>query len=555
VHVDSEDPQLAAAIANALCAAYLEQQQEIKTEATEHANKWLSERLTTLRKKAEDSARAVQAFKQAHNLTQTKGLTVSQQQLSELNSQLTLAAAARADKEASLHQLQDMLKTPGGADSAAPVLASPLIEKLQEQLATVRRTRAELGTRYLSHHPAMIEARAQERDLEKKIQTEVAKIVRAKESEAAAARAHEAMLRKQVHDLLGANAKLDTLSVQLDSLQHDADASNALYEDFLSRYKETSAQTDLDVPDARIAAAASPPMSPHFPKTRLFLGIAGMIALTIGVVAAFLLERLDNGLRSADQLERLASLNTLGLTPAAGSGAALLEAVVRDPLSLYTEAIRTIRSSLHYSHIENPPKILLVTSSLPGEGKTVFATSLARSVARSGEKVLLVDCDLRQPNVGRYFGVADETAGLTTIFEENATPERSTFLDKPSGLHVVPSGRLVSNPQDLLRSSRMSDFLDSKRDLYDLIVLDAPPVLAVSDALILSHLADATIFLVQWERTPRQAALGALKILRGGQGHIAGAVISQVNIRRHALYGYSDVGHYYGRYRNRRKAA
>jgi capsular exopolysaccharide synthesis family protein len=222
------------------------------------------------------------------------------------------------------------------------------------------------------------------------------------------------------------------------------------------------------------------------------------------------------------------------------------EIVVAEPVALYSEAIRSVRTALRYSDVDDPPKVVLVTSSLPSEGKTVFATSLARSVARSGSRALLIDCDLRRPGVSKLLRLAQDR-GLVNLFDDSAPAESLIQVDEGSGMHFIPAAGGTANPQDLLGSQHMRSFLEQMRSRYDLIVLDSPPVLVVSDAIILSHIADTTMYIVRWEKTPRHVVAGALKLMRGNGGQMAGAVLSRVNTRRHAAYGYGDSAYYYGR--------
>jgi capsular exopolysaccharide synthesis family protein len=271
------------------------------------------------------------------------------------------------------------------------------------------------------------------------------------------------------------------------------------------------------------------------------------VSIFAGIAIAFLVERLDNGFRTAEQIERLVGLPTLGLVPAIAGEDSPQDLIVKRPTSQYSEAVRTIRTALRYSDIDHPPKIVLVTSSLPSEGKTVLAASLARSVARSGGKSLLVDCDLRRPNVARLLNVPAEP-GILDMFAENSSLDKIIKVDEPSGMHFVPAKSGTPNPQDLLGSQLMRSFLEEMSSRYDLIVLDAPPVLAVSDAIILSHFADTTLFLVRWEKTTRPVMMGAVKALQASGGHVAGVVLSRVNARRHSAYGYGDAAYYYGRY-------
>jgi capsular exopolysaccharide synthesis family protein len=354
-------------------------------------------------------------------------------------------------------------------------------------------------------------------------------------------------LRDTLTGLQKNTADQDKEMVQLHELEREAEANKTLYENFLSKFKQTSAQEDIQQADARIVATATPPNAPSYPKKSMFLAFAWVISGFLGVGIAFLIERLDNGFRSSDQIEKALGLGTLGLVPAVIRNEPPQESVVTRPTSQYSEAIRSIRTALRYSDIDHPPKIVLVTSSVPSEGKTVFAASLARSVARSGGRALLIDCDLRRPGVAKLLG-ADAAPGVIDLFDEHADQDAIIHIDELSGMHYIPSKGGTANPQDLLGSQQMRSFLERMRARYDLIVVDAPPVLAVSDPIILSHIVDTTIYLVRWEKTPRPIVAGAMKLLRTNGGSIAGAVLSRVNARRHATYGYGDAAYYYSRY-------
>jgi succinoglycan biosynthesis transport protein ExoP len=546
IRTESEDPQLAAKIANAYVDVYLLDQLEAKFDAVRRATSWLNEHLTELRDKVRDSDRAVQLFKEQHNLTELRGGgTLTAQQLTDINSQLMIAAADRAQKESTLRQLQEQLKS-GNVD-ASSVLGSPLVQRLREQEAELLRRQAELSTRYKPAHPTMVNLRAEIQDVKRKLDEEIGKAVRGMQSDVAAARAREAALRETLNGLQKNTSEQDKATVQLRELEREAEANKALYESFLAKFKQTSAQEDIQQADARLVSAATPPNIPSYPNKTMLLGFAVVIGILLGVSVAFLLERLDNGFRTSDQIEKLLGLGTLGLVPAVTRREPPQDVIVNHPTSQYSEAIRSVRTVLRYSDIDHPPKVVLVTSSLPGEGKTVFAASLARSVARSGGRALLIDCDLRRPGVARLLGV-DAEPGLLGLFAEGANQESVIRVDPASGMHFIASKGGTANPQDLLGSQQMRAFLDRMRSRYDTIVIDAPPVLAVSDPIILSHVVDATMFLVRWEKTPRPVVAGAMKILRTNGGPVAGAVLSRVNARRHATYGYGDAAYYYGRY-------
>jgi capsular exopolysaccharide synthesis family protein len=547
IHAQSTNRQAAAAIANAYVDFYLLDQIEAKFDATKRATAWLNDQLSDLREKVRDSERAVELFKEQNNLSEAKGTSLNEQQLSELNSQLIVAAAERAQKETSLSQLQSQIRA-GSIDSAA-VLDSPLVQKLRSDEAELMHKKAELSTRYQPSHPTMVNLQSSIEEINRKIDEEANKTVRGLQGDVNAARAKEASLRNTLAGIQRNATAESKLDVPLRELQREADANKLLYENFLTRSKQTSTEEDIQQADARLVSAALPPRIPSFPRKSVLIGFSFLASVFVGVAAAFLLERLDNGFRNSEQVEKLLGVSTLGLVPGVVRQELPQDVVVKRPTSQYSESIRSIRTALRYSDIDHPPKVVLITSSLAGEGKTVFACSLARSIARSGGKSLLVDCDLRRPSVAKLLGV-DGEPGMLDMFSENGNIDSIIRVDAESGMHYIPSKGGTANPQDLLGSQQMRSFLERMSTRYDLIVLDAPPVLAVSDPIILSHYVDTTIYLVRWEKTPRPIVTGAMKLLRTNGGAIAGVVLSRVNSRKHATYGYGDAGYYYGRYSN-----
>src|SRR5215469_395305 len=340
VRFDCPDPALAAVVVNAYAELYLLGQLDAKFAATKRASDWLDEHLTELKQKVKASDEATQFFKQSHHLTQaTNGITVSTQQMSELNSQLIIATADRAQKEANLRQVQEMIRNQSGADSASQVLASPVIQQLKQQQAQLRRQEAELSARYRPAHPAMINIRAELADLNKKVAEEVNNVIRGMSNEVTAARTREATLREQLQLVQKTTAQQDTDQVELRELERQADANRALYENFLNRFKQTTAQQDIQESDANIISAAIVPTIPSFPKKFVFIGIAFSLALACAVVLAFALEQLDNGFRSAEQIEQLAGVSCLGIVPGLPVGRRPHDVVLQQPVSSYAEAI------------------------------------------------------------------------------------------------------------------------------------------------------------------------------------------------------------------------
>ena len=393
----------------------------------------------------------------------------------------------------------------------------------------------------------MINLRAQQADLEQKINAVINQVVRGIQGEVETARAKEASLRASLQLLENSSATQDEAQVQLRELQRQADSNRTLYENFLNRFKQTSAQEDIQQPDARLLAQAFVPTSPSYPRTGSMMAMAIVGSVLLGFAAAFFVERLDNGFRTGEQIEQIAHATPLGLVPDLKSNELPYDVIVTHPVSPYAEAVRTARTALRYSDVDHPPKVVMVTSSLPDEGKSVFALSLARSVAISGGRALLIDCDFRRPTMAKLLKI-DPKPDILSLFEPNGDFKAVLRIDERSGLHFLPSVPGTTNPQDLLGSKQFRMLIDKLRLQYDFIVIDTPPILAVSDALILSHIVDTTMFLVRWGRTARPVALGALKSFRQNGGSLAGIVLSRVDFRKHATYGYGDSGYYYGHY-------
>ena len=230
-----------------------------------------------------------------------------------------------------------------------------------------------------------------------------------------------------------------------------------------------------------------------------------------------------------------------------GRGTQPHQLAVSKPGSVYGEAVRTLRTALLLSDSERPPRTVLVTSSIPNEGKTSTALSIACQSAKSGQRCIILDCDLRQSSVHRYFGVPNKI-GLADYLVGKARLEEVIEIDPVSTAHLIPAGARAPNPIDLLGSPQMRRLIKALAQAYDLVILDTPPVLAVSDALVLVRHVDATLFLIRWEQTRRLAAVSGLKVALEAGANLAGVVLSQVDVKRHAQYDYADSGYYYGGY-------
>jgi polysaccharide biosynthesis transport protein len=376
--------------------------------------------------------------------------------------------------------------------------------------------------------------------------------VRGLENEMEVARSREEAflqgLKEAKGEARGQSAVTGQAEVQLRALQREASADRSLYESFLVRLKEVEEQQQIIAPDVRIVSPADVPGAPSTPPPAVFALIGFTGSLVLGSILAVLLEQQDTALRNRWQVEGLLGVHGLGLVPAVDEfRSGLRNHFVSKSGSAYAEGVRSLFTQLHWANEGNPPKVLLVTSALPGEGKTSLAGSLALCAAQLKQSVLLIDLDLRRPAVGGFFGLELAT-GITEFLSGDAYFEDVVQKNEDTGVDVLAVAKVHDNPTALLVSDRLQLLLREARTRYDRIIIDSPPVLGVADAKIVAPAVDAVLFVIRWERTKRDAAQAALKELGDVSANVVGAVLNNVDMKRHAHYAYGDAGQYYMNY-------
>ena len=554
ISYSSTDPDFAALMANTVAEVYILDQLNRKTESTRQATAWLDTRVEELRQRVVETKRRLEEFRRDSGFVEIKGTSILQEQMAGLQVELSKARTSRAEAEARAAQVDELLRSDGGIETAAAVLDSLLIQRLREQEATVVRKIAELRTQLRDGHPRLALAVNALKELRESIRNEVQKIVRNLENEAELARLREANLNREIEDVQARIDSQNESEVTIRSLESEVDANQRLYETMLSRLKETRIQDDtLQQADARIISRAVVPRSPYFPKKRALILLAFVVSLGVGVFAAFVVEYLDAGFRTASQVESMTGLPVIGVLPVVGRtrrGKLVRRAheiAVERPNSVFGEAVRSLRTGLALSNVDHPPRTVLVCSAVPQEGKSSVALSIACSAAKSGQRTIIVDCDLRSPRIHEYLGLPNET-GLTDFLMGAVTLEQALEFDPKSGVHVLAAGRHAPNPPDMLGSMHMFNLMRRLGETYDLVVFDTPPLLAVSDSLILGRAADKVVFVARWAKTRRDSSIIALRQLLEAGADVAGVVLSQVDTRQHASYEISRTGHYFDNY-------
>ncbi|MFO1047655.1 MAG: polysaccharide biosynthesis tyrosine autokinase [Geminicoccaceae bacterium] len=547
----SESSSKAATIVNAVANDYVDMLREEKVDKTKLATEWLAQRLDQLRAEVEVAEAAVERYRADHNINDLNGVTLNEQRLFDVNQRLSELRADEAGAQAKIAQIRQMRTQGFEAVEAVPeVLNSVTIINLRDRETELLKEESELRSTFGAKHPRIVSIQQEKATLVAKIQAEVARILKTIENDADVTASRIKALEREIDTVSGGTSLDREVAVKLRELERDADASRNIYNSFLERYKEMADQQELIEADAKVVSTGAPPMQPSTPGPKLFGAVGFTASLMLGTLLALLLERFDNGLRSARQVEQTLGLPALGLVPRLDRlrrGQRPHQYLLAKPLSAYSESLRAIYTSLQLSNIDDPPRVVLVTSSLPQEGKTTLAVSLCTFAALSGRKVVLIDGDLRHPNVHRELGGGHEN-GLIEYLAGERSLDEVILTNEETGIAYLPVKRQTANPTELLGSRRMRELLTALRESYDFIVIDSAPLLGVTDTKLVSQLADKVLFVTLWDKTSRDTALNALAHLREARGQVAGVVLTQVDLRRHAQYGYGDVGQYYGKY-------
>lgn len=553
VSFESESPTKAATIANKFAELYLLEQLEAKFDATQQANSWLNSRLEGLRQQVLSDEAAVQNYRIANNLLSAAGTNLTETEISNYNQSLAEARAQVAEDEARLSTARGQLARGSSGDDLGEALSSPVIQQLRQQRATVSAKVADLQGRYGERHPEMLTANRQLTDIDAQIQAEIQRIISNLEAQVQVSRQRAAAIGGSLSNARGTLVGNNQAQVRLNELERTAEASRTLYESYLNRYKETSSQQGIEQSDARVVSSATIPTGQSSPKVPLNLALGLVLAMGCGLGAVVLAEMLDSGLATAEDVEHRLEVSYLGAVPllasvAEGKMGSPIDYVIDKPLSSFAEAFRNLRASVIYSRLGEPVKVVAITSSLPGEGKTTTSVCLARSAAQQGLKVILVDCDLRRRSVNRLFG-AEPTKGLIEVLAGEASLDEVLTTDQVTGARLLPLAKSSMTPKDVFGSAAMDRLLEELRRTYDLVILDTAPVLPVADTRVLAPKADVVVFLAHWRKTPQHAIEAAFRLLSGTGAHLAGVALTQVDMKQQAKYGYGDPGYYYAEYK------
>ena len=554
VGFQSRSPAKAALIANEFTRLYLAQQVEDKVNATQRAASWLEARLQKLRDQVKSDETAVQQFKIANNLMSAEGVTLTEQELSNYNQTLAQAKAQVSEDEARLQTARQQLATGSNGSDVGEALNSPTIERLKEQRAEASRKVAVLRTSFQDAYPELQKARNELADIDGQIQAETNLIISNLDAKARMSRERMAAVARSVGGARGELASSNRASVQLGELQRSAEASRALYESYLARYKETSSEVGLAEADAQLVSLAQIPKTPSSPKVMLNMLLGAAMAAAAGLVAVTLAELLETGLATSADVEKRFNVRYLGAIPLLEGSRrrqrpSPIDQVVDSPFSGYSEAFRSLTAAIVHGSDDSPIKTVVVTSTLPGEGKTNTAIGLARTAALQGYHVALLDCDLRRRSLARLITTPIE-AGLLEVLAGDVDLDEALVKDARTDADILPLSTAPTSLQDVFGSAAMDRLLLQLRSRYDLVVLDTAPVAPVADSRVLARKADFVAVVARWRSTPFQAIRGALQMLAGNSVEVGGIVLNQVDMQKQMRHGYGDMAYYFAAYKS-----
>ena len=533
----SSDPALAAAIANALASSYIEQNLEYKFTASRDANDWLTERLAEEKKAVEVAEFALQQYRERHDaISMEDRQNIVVQRLTDLNATVTRAKTERLQKEGLYRQLSASANDPATLNTFPAVLANTFIQQQKAELAALQRQQAQMSDRLGERHPDMVKIQSAIAHAQLQIQTEVAKIVAAVKSEFEAARTQEegvaAALATQKAEALAMNRAAIEYSV----LDRDVESSKQIYNSLLQRAKETSVAGELKSSNIRVVDRAERPQRPVSPRAlfSLMLALVGGTILACGT--AFFFEYLDSRIKSPEEIDTYLGLPAIGMIPALGKQWRGTDALINNGVPPnFAEAFRALRTNVLFSAATPGCRTIAVTSTGPGEGKTLVASNLAIGFATAGQRVLLLDADMRRPRVHDVFSGTQEP-GLSNVLVGDASPSQALRKTDVPDLYLLTAGRVPPNPAELLGSRAFTDLLASVRERFDWIVIDTPPVMAVTDPNIVASFTDGVVFVIGAEMTSYRIARRAIEQLERARATFAGAVLNNVQIQRHAYY-------------------
>lgn len=553
ISFDSTDKVLAAAVANAMVDAYIDNELDARSQMTQKANEWLMQRMDGLRKKLEESEQALQRFREQENIIDNRGVVLSGtgKQFEEVSTNLVAAQRRFAEAQSAYNQVKGHKGQPVHMLESIPaVLKDPMVQQMKHAETEATRKVIEFRKRYGYAHPKLAAAETDQKSmreaLARAVEAAINGIYREYEIARANADAAAAAQAKIKEDIQVISRK----EFQLGVLRREVESNKQLYDTFVGRAKETEVSANLQSTSGRLVDPAVVMSQPLKPKKLKVIAMAAILALLAGIALVILLDYLDSGMRSVPDVERRLGVDVLGtIQILEKDGVDIFKparAFLENPNSPFSESVRTIRTAVLLSSIDEPHRVVAVTSTLPGEGKTTVAINLAFALGQM-KKVLIVDGDIRRPTVGNAIGEGmDEGAGLIELLAGEAPISECIRKTSNPNVSVLPAGKSFNSPLELISSQKFCDTVNELKNMFDVVLIDCPPLKPVSDALVISRYSSAVVYVVESDVTPYQLAWAAIKRLHAIKAPLLGVVLNMVDYKRMDRYGHYAYQYAYG---------
>lgn len=561
VHIsfESEDPVFAARVANVVGEQYIESYLDAKLELTTKASQWLNERLGDLKGVLEESENRLITFKQANGLVDVDGSVgrLNEQELLLTTAELAQARSDLAAQEDLYREVQALAGQPLLLDSIPAIQADPLVQRTKIEQGQAQRALDELRNRYGDRHPRVVDANSQLATINSTLLGHLNRVSASVSKDYQLARQRVASVESKLASGKQEIQLLGTKKFELEELEREVQTNREIYNTFFSRITEAKSADGLESANARVSDPAVPSIEPIKPKKGLIIALAAIASLVLSMLMAILYEQMDETIKGTADVEDKLGMKLLGILPLVKGGVfSKTRTLPLDPTQIpdkqgrFAESVNTIRTAVSLDDGDRPRKIMAVTSSVPGEGKSSTSINLAYSLGQL-ERVLIIDCDMRRPTIAKAAGLDKNVPGLSNLITRTATARDCIKRGVFGGVvDILPSGPIPDQPLELLSSKRFGKIVEQLAKHYDRIIFDCAPTQAVSDALVISRLTDGMIYCVKSHDTTMDLIRRGIQRLKQANAPIAGVIITQVDIDKITSYGgdyyYQGYYDYYG---------
>lgn len=542
----ANNPEVAAVMANGIAGAFIEHNLDIRVKPFRDAADWLTARIAESKAKVGDTEKMLQQYREGKGIVSFEAKeSILNQKLQELVTQLVQTETKRQESEIKYNQIKAVIDKPELLATVPDIMNNLVIQSLRTEELSLKRQVSEFSEKFGPRHPQILKSNSQLENIQKNIITEARKMLNAAKSEYELARSRETSLRVGVEQQKQEVLSLTRKAIDFNVIAGEAVSNKQFYDLLLKKLQEASLSSGISVSSIQIVDYGVTPKSPVKPRRMLNILLAIIVGIFGGVGAAFFTEYMDNTIKTSEDVEKHLAVPLLDIVPLA-DGAQGSIFMTDDRTSQVAESFRTIRTGVMLSSAEdNQMKVILVTSSVPNEGKTTVAANLAAAMSQMGEKVLIVDVDLRRHNLHELFGLSSEGGLSDVLLTPSLFASSVKTVKEFPNLNILTGGALSANPSELVGSERMQKLITQLRGQYDRIILDSPPALAFSDALVLSRLADGIVMVIWGGNTALDLIQQTVDSLKGVGARIVGVVLNKIDITRQTYYNYTYNSYYY----------